>query len=77
MQQTAVQWLIDQLNVTLPKSMFGDVVMQDCFKQALEIEKQQTERDFINGYKHGLGPLNHNVIDKYYNETYNKAKQQS
>ena len=35
-------------------------------------EKEQTERDFINGYKHGLKPLNHDVIDNYYNETYGK-----
>ena len=69
---TAVDNLREQLKTILPKSMFEDVVIQDCFEQAKQKEKEQTERDFINGYKHGLKPLNHDVIDNYYNETYGK-----
>jgi len=55
MQQTAVQWLIDQLNVTLPQSQFKDVVMQDFFRQALLMEEKQQEEIYIRGCGDGYG----------------------
>ena len=67
---TAVDNLREQLKTILPKSMFEDVVIQDCFIQAKRIEKQQTERDFLEGYKLGLKPINHDIIDNYYKKTY-------
>lgn len=54
MQQTAVQWLIDQLNVTLPQSQFKDVVMQDFFRQALLMEEKQQEEIYLMGYGNGM-----------------------
>ena len=42
-KQTATQMLIENLRLTLPKSLFNDVLVQDLFKEALEIEKEQNQ----------------------------------
>ena len=43
--KTTVEWLIEQINP------YGVSVHQDLFEQAKELEKEQREQDFINGYK--------------------------
>ncbi len=43
--KTTVEWLIEQINP------YGVSVHQDLFEQAKEMEKEQREQDFINGYK--------------------------
>ena len=76
-QQTAVEWLFEQLTST----WYDTNSSQDIFKQAKEMEKEQilqawddgnyqyfcskiTNEDFENGYEY--------YDEKYNNETYNK-----
>lgn len=40
---TSVEWLIDNLKVVLPKDLFNDVVIQDLFKQAKEMDNETNE----------------------------------
>jgi hypothetical protein len=40
--KTAVEWLVEQLNLH---------EYEDVIKQAKEMEKEQREKEFINGYK--------------------------
>jgi len=42
-KQTTTQMLIENLRLTLPKALFNDVLVQDLFKEALEIEKEQNQ----------------------------------
>jgi hypothetical protein len=42
-KQTATQMLIENLKLTLSKALFNDVLVQDLFKEALEIEKEQNQ----------------------------------
>ena len=53
----------------------GDEI-QELVDKAKEMEKEQKHRDFTDGYMHGSErePLNHDVIDKWYNETYGGNK---
>jgi len=39
-------------------------------EQAKAMDKEQKRKDFTDGYMHGNEPLNHDVINKWYNETY-------
>lgn len=53
-KQTAVEWFFEQLLLyPLPKSkdelLKGD--WSDIFEQAKQMEKEQREQDFIEGYK--------------------------
>jgi hypothetical protein len=76
---TAVKFLIEQLNLTLPINQINDVVIQNLFNQAKEIEKQQLEKcaiyftnyaiDTIEGKKEINGEKQ---FEQYYNETFNK-----
>jgi hypothetical protein len=74
-KQTAVEWFAIQLyeqgyfDGSKPKSITNLDHLQE---QAKQMEKNQIERDFINGYKNANVPLNHKLLDKYYNETYGK-----
>lgn len=63
-KQTAVEWLIEQwpiLESQLPPQLIN---------QTKAMEKEQTIHDFLHGYKHGNEPMNHDVIDKWYDKTY-------
>jgi hypothetical protein len=60
-QQTAVEWLISQLN----KQGFAQVVTDEEIEQAKEMEKEQRKDAFNNGYQARANPK------KYYNETFN------
>ncbi len=65
-QQTAVEWLAEQ--------MLYPEFANPYIEQAKEMEKEQKRKDFTDGYMHGNEPLNHNVIDKWYNKTYGGNK---
>lgn len=64
MKQTAVEWLIEQLNN-------GEFLDEELIKQAKEMFDQQ----FIDAYSDGrLSVINRRIISyvQYYNETFNK-----
>ena len=66
-KQTAVDWLIGQLN----KPGFAQVVTDEEIKQAKEMEKEQ----IINSYYEGdwmEGRASLDDAEQYYNETYGK-----
>ena len=65
-KQTAVQWLVEQLQAPCRG------IPSHIIEQAEAMERKQSEYDFLSGYKHGLKPMNHDVIDNYYKETYGK-----
>jgi hypothetical protein len=45
-KQTAVEWLEEQINLG-----FYEIGLIDAIQKAKEMEKEQREQDFINGYK--------------------------
>jgi hypothetical protein len=61
-KQTAVEWLVEQFDLTSDSPIIKNVV-----NQAKAMEKQQIKNTFNNGY------LNHKTnAEQYYNETYGK-----
>ena len=71
------QTAVEQFAIALYEQGFltgnGDEI-QELLQQAKEMEKEQKRKDFTDGYMHGSEPLNHDVIDKWYNETYGGNK---
>lgn len=65
---TAVEWLINYIGKE--EGAFTKGYILRLLEQAKEMERQQKRKDFTDGYMHGDKPLNHNVINKWYNETY-------
>ena len=49
MEQTAVEWLISQLN----KEGFAQVVTDEEIEQTKEMEKKQRRESYDNGYANG------------------------
>jgi hypothetical protein len=47
---------------------------EKLYDELKELENEQKRKDFTDGYMHGNKPLNHDVIDKWYNETYGGNK---
>jgi hypothetical protein len=76
-KQTATQMLIENLRLTLPKAQFNDWLMQDLFKEALEIEKEQTI-EFAKKCLDKALDLDirtaYSKVEQYYNETYGETK---
>jgi hypothetical protein len=70
-QQTVVDRIVNLLN----KEGFAPVLTQEEIKSFKEMEKEQKRKDFVDGYTHGDSPLNHSVIDKWYNKTYGGGEQ--
>lgn len=66
-KQTAVEWLVSQLN----KQGFAQVVTDEEIKQAKEMEKQQIMDDFNNGVNDECLGKN-TTAEQYYNEEYGK-----
>jgi hypothetical protein len=78
-QQSSVQWFYDKLiehGIIVVNQTTYQVKCkhETLLEQAKEMEKEQKRKDFTDGYMHGNEPLNHNVIDKWYNETYGGNK---
>ena len=68
MKQTAVDWLVSQLN----KPGFAEVVTEEEIQQAKEIEKKQLEEAFFEGKTTPDGPtiLWELSPEDYYNYTF-------
>jgi hypothetical protein len=64
MKQTAVEWLRQEL---LKRDM--DISIKDLFEQAKEMEKQQIDDAFEDGYQSGYKD-NGISGEQYYNETF-------
>ena len=66
--QTAVEWLIEQVNSEQYQIAFGQTYISiDLIEQAKQMEKQQ----IIDAFD--TGTIDDNLIgNEYYNETYNK-----
>lgn len=65
MKQTAVEWLVSQLN----KKGFAQVVTDEEINQAKEMEKQQITDAYWVSYKEGQYSGD-KTADEYYNETF-------
>ena len=64
MKQTAVEWLLKELDIN-PKAK----ILKDLIEQAKEMEKEQ----IIDAYIEGYSATDFNVdSEQYYNETFNK-----
>jgi hypothetical protein len=61
-QQTAVQWLVEQLPIRIVNSYQNEII------KVLEMEKEQIINAFEKG---GLDGWNLTSAEYYYNETYN------
>ena len=81
-KQTAMQQLLNQMREE--RSKLPIPIEWDRAYQAIEMmiehtyipmEREQAKRDFLNGYKGGLKPMNHDVIDKFINDYYKEEKQ--
>jgi vacuolar-type H+-ATPase subunit H len=64
-QQTAVDWLVSQLN----KQGFAEVVTDEEIEQAKEMEKEQIKNAYT--YDRALLQI---TAEQYYNETYGGNK---
>lgn len=80
MKQTPMQWMEEQLKMILPINQMNDLVIQDLFRQAKEMEKQQIFDAYYEGNTNGaIRVYNRSMRDdksaeEYYNETF-KEKQ--
>jgi hypothetical protein len=72
MKQTAVEWLIEQLNPDM-KTMQGNI-LQDLLEQAKEMEKAQIMEAFEDGAcsEYPFPFCKVKMGEYYYNETYEK-----
>lgn len=71
MKQTAVEWLLENLQVILTQSQFNDVVIQDVIKQAKEMEKRQMI-DALDICQRTDFYVKYEGVEQYYNETFKK-----
>jgi hypothetical protein len=70
-KQTIVEWIEYQVKQQGITHYFS---LREILEEAKEMEKEQKRKDFTDGYMHGSEPLNHDVIDKWYNKTYGGNK---
>ncbi len=68
-QQTAVEWLINELGEYFPDYIGG---IELLVKQAKAMEKEQIENGYLSGMFHSLQMEATKQAEQYYNETYNK-----
>jgi len=67
-QQTAVEWLVDQLE---KHYVFQDIKNTTAFLQAKEMEKKKLEDAWVEGFKN-WNPSK--TFEQYYHETYGGNK---
>ena len=65
-QQTAVEWLVEQLVDT----KFKENATKYILEQAKQMEKEQIVDAHYQGYRNNIGTTE--VSEQYYNETYGK-----
>jgi len=63
-----VEWLEQEM-------LKPNLSMKEILEKAKEMERQQKRKDFADGIMHGNEPLEHDVIDKWYNKTYGGGEQ--
>ena len=70
-QQTAVEWLVEQL---IPKAMVTyDATTYNAVQQAKAMEKEQIIQSHIDGFDYIVAEFKkQEYAEQYYNETYNK-----
>ena len=81
-QQTAVEWLIEQINGYAYPLSYNENIRIDIPKEVIEQAKEMEKEQIINAWAHGGAdlltsmshPEQHTRRDakQYYNETYNK-----
>jgi hypothetical protein len=69
-QETAVEWLADQIQEQLNVFLPGAVLDEMMLIKAKQMEKEQ----IIMAYKADLHPCSDEDAEQYYNETYGKDK---
>jgi hypothetical protein len=69
-QETAVEWLADQIQEQLNVFLPGAVLDEMMLIKAKKMEKEQ----IIMAYKADLHPCSDEDAEQYYNETYGKDK---
>jgi len=70
-QQTAVEWLVEQLEVFV--TLDEELTWDKLFQQAKQMEKEQIMDAHYQGYRNEIGTTE--VSEQYYNETF-KTKDQ-
>lgn len=74
--QTSLDWLELKIQAMIANGGSEDLLpVLSHIKEARKIDEDQARRDFSSGYMHGDRPLNHDVIDKWYAETYGGSNQ--
>jgi len=73
MKQTAVKWLLENLN-SEPYSEEEFNYNRDCWDKALELEKEQIIKAYWSSYKEGQYSGD-KTADEYYNQTYKNTEQ--
>lgn len=63
---TAVEWLMSNLELIIPQSQFNDVVIQDLFRLAKQMEKQQIMEAVYDSMGTNFDP-NMGRAEQYYN----------
>ena len=66
-QKTAVEWLIDRLDIILPLDFEWDK-LEKSFKQAKQMEMEQ----ITDAWEDGQNSFSSRNAEKYYNETFKK-----
>ena len=69
-QETAVEWLADQIQEQLNVFLPGAVLDEMMLIKAKQMEREQ----IIMAYKADLHPCSDEDAEQYYNETYGKDK---
>ena len=73
-QQTAVEWLITQVNSEQYQIAFGQTYISiDLIEQAKQMEKEQIIDAHYEGYRNDIGTTE--VSEQYYNETFTSTPQ--
>lgn len=63
MKQTAIEWLVKQVNSDCLNSTF---IRQDLIEQAKQMEKEQIKDAWLNSLTKG----DYNSAEQYYNQTF-------
>lgn len=70
-QQTAVEWLIEQISEKQPNGFYVIDTLEDV-KRVFEQSKQMEKEQIMKAYHDDNFPCSHYGAEQYYNETYGK-----
>ena len=74
-QQTAVNWLVDQIKSDQNQKALSASEWMEVIEQAKQMEKQQHDNTWVDSRIEDLSNGNirkEKTFEQYYNETYNK-----